>query len=412
MPEASQQPYMKLPQRTECMDCGNCRAACKLGVLGSKETSSGFTYTFAASPSVCTSCGACVKSCPVVTPSQEPEVLPEFYAAWHKQPAIVKESSSGGVFTGLAQHVIQEGGVVVGVVLQNNRTQYKIAESEEDLQAMRGSKYLPSSITEVYSPICRALEQGKRVLCVGLPCQVAALKQRLKRENIRGDIITVDLLCAGTPAPKLLDFEVAEKGIEVRGFRDKSQHSWMNSQVLSGVHLQTQKEIILEKKHSAFLRAFHANLTLRDLCYHCPFAKFPRSGDISLGDFWGIQQFKEHLEEGISLTSINTPNGKKLWEQCTDRIEYHPVSFCDAARQNTRLYSGLKPRKNHWLHKSLDFFCAHLPYWILKWLYCGPHRFFLLGKLPYNLLYHSKEKKTIRQTNERLFNNLKTKDSI
>jgi len=413
MPETSQKPYLKLPQKTECMDCGNCRAVCKNKVLGRKEISSGFIITIAIAPSLCISCGACLKACPVInTTTQQTVPMPEFYAAWHKDPAVVKRSSSGGVFTGLAQYVIRKKGIVAGVVLQNNRTAYKIAETEEDLQAMQGSKYLPSSIAEIFPPVCSALKKGQSVLCVGLPCQIAGLKQRMNQENIHGDLIAVDLLCAGTPAPRLLDFEIAEKGIAIKGFRDKNEHSWMNSQVLSCVNLQTGQKKILEKKQSDFLRAFHANLVLRDICYHCPFAKLPRSGDISIGDFWGIQNFNEHIHDGISLTTVNTPRGKNLWEQSANFIEYHPVSFCEAAQQNTRLYSGLKPMKNHWLHKSLDFFCAHLPYKIIKWLYCGPHRLFLLGRLPYNLLYHSNTKKTIRQINSRLFNNLKTKTKV
>lgn len=265
MHDISLKPYLKLPQQTECMDCGNCRAICPARVLSSKETNSGFRITIAVDPSSCTSCGACLKSCPVINTSPTPgTTMPDFYAAWHKNPSVVQKSSSGGVFTGLAQGVLREGGVVVGVVLNNNRAVYKISQSEEDIQPMLGSKYLPSSIAEIYDQVCIHLKQGRSVLFVGLPCQVAGLKQRLILDNIHGDLITVDLLCAGTPAPKLLDYEVAQKHICVEGFRDKSQFSWVNSQVLSCINIKSKQKIIIEKKHSAFLRAFHANFIYRD----------------------------------------------------------------------------------------------------------------------------------------------------
>lgn len=285
----------------------------------------GFLYP-SVDASVCVNCHLCEKVCPALLPAAGREPLATF-AFNHGSNEIRRQSSSGGAFSALAQRTIENGGVVFGARwTETLDVEHVGVTGIAELEALRGSKYVQSNTQGTFCEVMEALSQERQVMYVGTPCQIKALRRFVG--NARGEnLLLVDFVCHGTSSPAvwhyyighLQDSLAARAGEKVRvthvSMRDK-RHGWKNYNVTLGYESasgRTKGEITSHSSDNPFIRAHGGNLILRPSCSRC-FSKAGRSGsDITLADFWGIENVLPAMndDKGTSLVLVNTERGMK-----------------------------------------------------------------------------------------------------
>ena len=268
--------------------------------------------------------------------------MPAVFAAWNKDDKIRKDSTSGGVFTALAEYILESGGVVFGAAFDGRQHLRHVAcFRREDLWRMRGAKYVQSDLGDCYREVKRWL-QTKPVLFSGTPCQVDGLYRYLGGRP--DNLVTCDLVCHGVPSPGV--WEDMARSIEERKgkklqavrFRNKVT-GWKDSHfttVFSDGTVDTAPLFATE-----FGRAFGRALFLRPCCYRCQYTSMNRPGDFTLGDFWGLgeDELADQQEKGVSLLLVNTPKGSHLFDQLPlSRQAYAPER---AIAGNPRLASPI-----------------------------------------------------------------------
>ncbi len=296
---------------SQCTGCHACLNICPVRAIEMSDTGEGFKYPKIDSQS-CINCNKCEKVCPALNGRNVlHSKAPEFYAVWNKDENVRQKSSSGGMFRILADEIIAEGGTVYGAAFdEHNHLRHVRVEKSDELLPLMGSKYVQSEIGTVFSQVRADLRNGRQVLFSGTPCQVAGLYAFLGGDN--ENLLTVDVLCHGVPSPgvfqRYLDsLEINEKcRIE---FRNKDK-SWKLFSLVVGdkVH-ETLSE-------NVYMKGFLSNLYLRPCCADCQYIGCQRIGDLTLGDFWGVNVFRQAYDDdkGTSLVLVNSPKGKLIFE--------------------------------------------------------------------------------------------------
>ncbi len=326
-----------------CTGCGACRNICPKEAISMREDPEGFEVP-AADPEKCTGCGLCVRACPVITERENPNTCRAVYAARAKGEDRM-QSSSGGIFPVLAREILSGGGAAAGVgFTQDGRGAcFLLAETEDELDRLRGSKYLQASPGQIYRQVKSCLEQGREVLFTGTPCQVAGLKGFLGKEY--PGLYTVDLICHGVPSPKayrrflntvLETTGNAGAGVEEVSFRKKSEWGWSHS-----FYLRLDNGYVFSKARSEtdWYKGFLSGLNCRRSCGQCRFQQIPRIGDLTLGDFWGIEPEKDD-GKGTSLVLINSPQGEKLYKRAASGAVWEKTDLGKAKEKNGNLTAG------------------------------------------------------------------------
>lgn len=272
----------------------------------------------------CINCGLCMAACPSLNQTREDNAPdPECYAA-QARDEIREVSSSGGVFTLLAEEILARKGYVCGAAFRDDWTvHHMIVDNKEELAKLRGSKYVQSDIGYCYREISKLLKAGKYVLFTGTPCQVAGLYLFLGKKDYE-TLYTVDIFCHGAPSPGVWKRYLRENydiaSIRKINFRDKSAIGWSCSHVAITLHNGT-KDI-----SDDYTKWFHRSAILRPSCRECKYSQIPRPADISLGDFWGINSINADLNDkkGLSNVLINSEKGKHLYNSIR-LTKSHPV---------------------------------------------------------------------------------------
>lgn len=303
-----------------CCGCAGCVQRCPKLCITLHEDHEGFLYP-KVDTDTCIDCGLCEKVCPILNEGNIRKPL-KVYAAINKDEEIRKQSSSGGIFTWIAEKVIQEGGVIFGARFDENwEVRHDYSETIEGLAAFRGSKYVQSRIEDNYLKAEAFLKQGRKVLFCGTPCQIAGLKRFLRKDY--KNLFTIDIVCHGVPSPgvwrKYLKEKIAcisddKRNIHVEkiSFRDKIT-GWKNysfSLALSDFDengIRQNKSFSELSKKNYFMKGFLADLYLRPSCYACPAKCGKSDSDITLGDLWGAPNIigNEDDDRGTCLTLIN-----------------------------------------------------------------------------------------------------------
>ena len=304
---------IQISDKSKCCGCTACVNACPAQcIVMRRDREEGFDYPVA-NPDRCLGCGKCDAVCPVQNPSpaSDPETA---YAV--RCEDYVDGSSSGGVFPALAKHVIDEGGVVFGAVMESDMiVGHAEAETMDQVQRMRGSKYVQSDPYSSFWDAREYLKAGRKVLFTGTPCQIAGLKSFLGGDH--EGLLTVDTACHGVPSPGLWDMYVnalkarTQKNITSVNFRDKSRGWRRYGFTCKG----PQGETVLSLRVSAdpYMALFMQDMTLRPSCYNCP-ARAGRSGsDLTLADLWSVASAAPALDDdrGVSGVLVNTPKGRE-----------------------------------------------------------------------------------------------------
>lgn len=315
-----------IKEKKNCCGCEACVQRCPKSCITMREDNEGFLYP-EIDKDICIDCGLCEKVCPVINQAEERKPL-AVYAAKHKDEQIRMASSSGGAFTAIAESVIDEGGVVFGAKFnQDWDVVHSYTETKEGLGAFRGSKYVQSRIGESYKEAEGFLKAGRKVLFSGTPCQIAGLKRFLRKEY--DNLLTVDFICHGVPSPgvwreylkeetarqcgeknSVLQRPIHERNALIEGisFRDK-RLGWKKysfTLTFSTINESGAKKSVLlsePQNKNIFLRGFLADLYLRPSCHACPSKSFKSGSDITIGDFWGIQNVMPEIDDdkGVSV---------------------------------------------------------------------------------------------------------------
>lgn len=373
---------LNLLKKASCTGCSSCKTACPRGCIQMNRDGEGFWY-----PEIdgtrCIDCGRCEKACPVyyAPPQYEGSTA---YAAKGIEEAVRAESSSGGIFTLLAEGILQRGGVVFGVQMDDKRRAMHSAVEEGDaLKRLRGSKYIQSDVGDTYAQAESYLKQGRSVLYSGTPCQIAGLRAYLGKDY--DHLFCQDIICHGVPSPAVFEayvdnLETKRGKIKEIQFRDKSA-GWRGYCVRC--LFSSGKVYKRRASDDAFMNGYLKNLFLRPSCHECHFKGYSRYGDITLADCWGAEKTVPELDDdrGVSLVLINSPKGKMLFQEICINANFRKVSREECLEDNrSALYATpANPQREHFFNvaeeqgfgAALRRFCYVAPY---KRAYCAIKR--------------------------------------
>ena len=339
-----------------CTGCLACFNSCVHHAVKLSINEEGFIQPYIDTEK-CIDCGLCRQRCPSNGNIRTIQFEQYGYVCWNKDSTIVRNSSSGGLFTSLAESIIKDGGYVCGAAFSDNfEVSHVIINNITDLQKIRCSKYVQSNIGYIYWNIKQLLVKKKIVLFVGTPCQVAGLKNFLCIDY--PNLYTCDFVCHGVPSPKI--FKTYKEYLENKYkskwesyvFRDK-RWSWASFNIKAtfkngNIYYGTWYK-------DPFLRLFLSELISRESCYSCNYTNMNRPGDITFADFWGIKfhqnEKKNYNDTGLSLALINSEKGKELFEKSKKTLIYYRRSK-DEIRLSQKSFnspwSKPKNRSNFW----------------------------------------------------------------
>lgn len=323
-----------------CFSCQSCVQICPTSCISMTESEEGFLYP-TVNEKLCLQCGLCKTHCPALNLSFPNSFETISYAAKTKNHEILMNSSSGGVFSELANLVLSENGLVYGCCLDDHLcAKHTLIDKKENLFILQKSKYVESDLTSIYSGIKNHLEKDSSpVLFTGTPCQVAGLKSFLQKSY--SNLYTVDLICHGVPSRKLfslyinwLESKFKEK-IIYYDFRNKHVAGW----TCGGKTKTKTKTKIINGDTDPYYYMFLHGLVYKESCYTCPFANKNRVGDITVGDFWGIDKEIPDFDykDGTSAVLINTNKGKDLFSKIENSFSLQLTSLSKIALWNHNL---------------------------------------------------------------------------
>ena len=330
---------MKLYQsKSQCCGCSSCVDACPKKAISLKMDHMGFYYP-QIDKTACVSCGLCTNVCAFKTCRQdEKKYIQKALAVKHRDKHVHESSSSGGIFSALSDGIINNDGVIYGAAfVSKNKIAHIRCESMLERDRTKGSKYAQSDMQGIYNSIKKDLKDGQTVLFSGTPCQVAAVARRF--ENYREHLILVDIICHGIPSPGIFEKHISFcekiKGKKVKQylFRGVSNGGRNNVQTI----IYEDGEVDYDSKYiKIYFNLFNENKILRKSCFECPYACSDREGDITIGDFWGIEKIAPDFADknGVSAVLINTQRGEDLFNKVSVNLDYIACTFDDIAKRN------------------------------------------------------------------------------
>ncbi len=317
-----------------CTGCFACFNACKFGAVEIKINETGELY-----PEInrekCRQCGLCEKVCPVMNDLGKNPVAQQAVAAYTNDLTDRSLCSSGGFATGLYKKVLSEGGAVFGAGFNDDGMPIlKCAESFDEIKEFAGSKYVYAFPDKIYQKVKEKLDEGKKCLFISVPCQVSGLKSFLK--NDYANLVTADIICHGTPP-----YEFLKNHIEQNTSKQNEGHtfSFRGKKDFYLTVYNKGKEIYSKKSNEDYyFQAFLSGLIHRENCYKCPFACNERTGDLTIGDFWGLNKDALNGYKGrTSVVLINTEKGKTEFDNIKDGFTYEIRPVDEALKGNEQL---------------------------------------------------------------------------
>lgn len=334
--------------KKNCCGCSACVQRCPKQCIRLDEDAEGFLYPNV-NEEACIKCGLCEKVCPILNQADKLPAL-EVLAVKNQDEEERMNSSSGGLFLPLAREVINKGGVVFGAVYDEHwEVHHVYTEKIEDVYPMIGSKYLQSRIENTYKEAEIFLKQGREVLFVGSPCQIAGLRTFLRNKEYP-NLLAVDFLCHGVPSPGVWRRYLAEtyggydaedqSRLQATGgkntvllsslnakspigdikFRDKEEDGWKKFRFVvrkKSVSKADQNSVLSSDIHynNPFMRGFLSDIYLRPSCYECKCKNGVNHSDMTIADFWGINQIAPEFDDdkGVGLVLLNTKKGEEYF---------------------------------------------------------------------------------------------------
>lgn len=324
----------KICDLERCTGCSACMNACPSHSIQMVEGKIGHIY-----PQIlesCIECGRCIKLCPV-NKEVEFRTPQKTFAAWAKDKHEHATSTSGGMAAVLTNSYLENGGIVYGCAsLPKGKVMHIRIADKNDAHKLKGSKYVHSHIGNAFVQVKNDLKEGKNVLFIGLPCQVAGLRNFIGK-NSEG-LCTVDLVCHGVPSQRVLfdyleELGIRRESIDKLGFREQSGFC---------LSVESNGKNIYHKPHikDLYYLAFLDNLCFRDSCFSCRYASDKRCSDLTIGDFWGLgkkKSFPYEPEGNVSLVLVNSSVGEDVLSAVADHVELVERELSEAVEGNHNL---------------------------------------------------------------------------
>ena len=333
----------ELASKSQCTGCTACVSICPCHCIQMQKDDAGFQFPEMIEQSACIGCGACERLCPVMSNKEfNSDLSAVAYAAFSKNDLLRMGSSSGGIFSELADVVLQYAGLICGAEYDvEGAVKHICVDNKMELWKLRGAKYSQSILGDSFQILKKQLDSGRKVLFSGTPCQVAGLQSFLKRDY--DNLICVDFVCHGVPSPM-----VWEKYIKYRAQNDNGgvaashinlrnkESGWSKYSYSVEFTYSDNNRYLCENGADPFMRLFVGDYILREACSDCHFKGYSRVSDITLGDFWGIWDVCPEMDDnkGTSLVLLHSQKGKQLFQSVSDRIEVQEVSLEQASQMN------------------------------------------------------------------------------
>jgi coenzyme F420-reducing hydrogenase beta subunit len=334
----------------KCNGCKACRELCPQQAIDFVTGNDGFWY-----PEVgahCVNCGLCVERCPQINGCESSKEMPKVFAAWSLNDDTRMASTSGGLYYELAAKIIQEGGSVVACRYSPDfkSAYHSVADNTHDVYPQMGSKHLQSNTEKIYSEVKSKLDDKVKTMFVGSPCQVAGLYAYLGSDA--DNLVTCDFICNSINSPKAharyIEYLERVYGAPVIKFRTKDKRNGWNN-FGSSASFSNGNTYFADKTRDLRVISYHrGHLFIRECCTECRFKTLPRVSDITLGDFWGIEQssLNPKLELGTSVVLVNSKKAQKLFTSIADKIGFYEKSYADVRKGNPSLEVSAKPNSN------------------------------------------------------------------
>lgn len=317
---------IEIKDKSQCCGCWACYNACPKQCIEMVEDEEGFRYPHV-DKDKCIDCGLCEKACPLRKPQMD-DALPESYVVQQKDADVLRNSTSGGFFTAISKWAISHGGVVFGAAFDGDmELRHSYAETLEDCKKFRGSKYVQSLIGDNYKKAKNFLAQGRVVVFSGTPCQIAGLYHFLHGRKYEG-LVTVDLVCHGTPSPlllrKYLAYHSSFLGSKPVDYRSRDKYYSYSYSTATIWFKDKEKEYHKGKDSDMMLRFYFNDFCSRPSCYQCHFKTINRVSDITIFDCWDAPSVsKEFSAKGATNVFVHTVHGKEIFEQIKADFVWH-----------------------------------------------------------------------------------------
>ncbi|MDK0927600.1 Coenzyme F420 hydrogenase/dehydrogenase, beta subunit C-terminal domain [Clostridium perfringens] len=326
---------ISIKEKNKCCGCSACVNICPKNAILMKKDKEGFLYPIV-DLKKCINCNLCEEVCNFKKNKVESKEKTIVYAAKNIDNKVRDISTSGGIFTALAEFVLMNNGIVFGAAFDKdlNVIHDKIFV-KKDIIRMNGSKYVQSDLKSTFKEVEKYLNEKRIVLFSGTPCQVDGLKSYLLRKNINLDMLLLcDIVCHGVPSPKIWNdylFFLKNKlkmDIIDYKFRDKKQ-GWHGANIR--VTLENGKEIINKEYLKIYTNLYFSHVMTRPSCHNCKYTDIKRNSDITIGDFWGIEKINPKFDDnnGVSLLLIHSEKGKKFFENIKNNITFEKSNTID-----------------------------------------------------------------------------------
>lgn len=323
----------------DCTGCESCAASCGISCISMQQDKRGFFYPWVDNDR-CVNCGACSRACPVLNVKKLGRV-DEIYACRANSEEILQNSSSGGVFTMLANNIIAAGGSVCGASFNSRQeVHHETVDSEAGLIRLRGSKYVQSRTAQALKDVKRLSRNGHTVLFTGTPCQCAGARSLVGKSG-NDNLICMEVVCHGVPSPGVFDRYISEMEQKFKSkivginFRDKSA-GWKSYRLT--IRLENGNTISVDGRKDPYVSGFIDNLFLRESCTTCRFKHSHSQADFTVGDFWGVEDLKKDCyndNKGVPLLCVNTRLGKELFCRIKDKLaDITPTDLASASKKN------------------------------------------------------------------------------
>lgn len=351
---------INIKNKDNCCGCSACVEICPRHCISFNNDKEGFKYPIV-NIEECIDCHLCEKVCPVI--HQGDEKLPiKNYAAINKNLEIRKRSSSGGFFYLLASKIIKQGGIVWGAKFNKDwEVVMDYTDNIDGLLPFMGSKYVQANPLNCYIDAKRFLQEGKTVLFTGTPCQISGLRLFLQKEY--DNLLLVDVICHGVPSPLfwqkyLKEIKSSFPGRELSyvGFRDKVE-GWKKFSLF----LDFENKLFHQPfTYNSYMKLFLGNYILRPSCYKCPVRKGKSGSDITIGDFWGIQNIFPAIDDdmGVSSVLVNSDKGYNFIKDLD--ADFYECTYDNILKSNSALRESYQiPKKRSYIFrhtkKSFDY---------------------------------------------------------
>ena len=321
-------------EKKECCGCTACSKVCPFFAIEMKEDDMGFYYP-TVDKNKCVDCGICEKVCPMRENYVGQDANPDIYAVRNHNETVLNRSSSGGMFSMLAEWVLSQEGVIYGVAFDESfYVHHTRAVSMEKASKFCSSKYVESDISHIYENVLRDLSDGYTVLLTGTPCQISGLTKFLKIKHVNTEkLYTCDNICHGVPSRKVwktyLDilrnnYIASDDEIIYINMRSKKA-SWKDRVMEVRLKKGNIDEVI---QKFSFNRFFQSLLGTRPSCFNCKYTSYKRISDFTLGDFWNVEQanIAFDTEGGINVVFVHTEKGRQLFEKIRQNADVQKVT--------------------------------------------------------------------------------------